>query len=91
MEWWRIVVAAALVLVIAWLLHVAGVIGRNPYLRLKMHEDMMGNRLPHTLSLEEKQRLLDIRGIAKRGAGRTVLYIAILALGVCLFLLLGGG
>ena len=91
MEWWRIAVAVVLALVIAWLLHVAGVIGRNPYLRLKMHEDMMGAKFPHTLSLEEKQRLLDLRGVSKRSVGRTILYLAILALGVCLFLLLGGG
>jgi hypothetical protein len=88
MEWWRLAIAVILVLAIAWLLHAANVIGRNPYLRVKMHEDLI-SKFPPEMSLEDKQRLLDLRGVAKRNGKQTALYIAILMLGVALVFLVG--
>ena len=91
MEWLRIATAIALVLAIGWLLHAGNVIGRNPYLRVKVHEDLIGAKLPTEMSFEDKQRLLDRRGVSKRGGRQTALYLAIVALVAALLFLVGSG
>jgi hypothetical protein len=90
MEWWRIALALGLVLLIAWLSHAGNVLGRNPYLRIKMHEDLAGGKLPQDMSFEEKQTLLDRGGLSGRGVWRTAMLIAAVGLAVLLYLLLTG-
>ena len=79
MDWTDIAIVLVGIAFVGWLLHAANVIGRNPYLRVKAHEELLGQRLPSRLSMEEKQALLDRRGLAPRSAGRIVLYILIVA------------
>jgi hypothetical protein len=79
MDWVDIAIVVFGIAAIAWLLHAANVIGQNPYQRLEAHEDMVGKMSPD-LSMEEKQSLLDRRGIAPRTAGRVA--FRIVAIGI---------
>ena len=91
MDLWRIAIAAALVVVIGWLLHFTNVIGSNPRLRIKIHEDLAGAKLPDNLSIEEKQDRLDwFGGISRRSAKQTALYVALMVIGVCVLFLVRG-
>jgi hypothetical protein len=80
MDWLDVVIVLAAVAIVGWLLHAANVIGHNPYLRIKQHEELIGGRLPENMSMEEKQALLDRRGLAPRSAGLTVFKLAVVVL-----------
>jgi hypothetical protein len=67
-------------------LHAANLIGHNPYLRIKQHEELLGGRLPDNLSMEEKQLLLDRAGLAPRSARRTVFQLAVVVLAAVVLL-----
>jgi hypothetical protein len=80
MDWLDVVIVLAGVAIVGWLLHAANLIGHNPYLRIKQHEELIGERLPESLSMEEKQVLLDRGGLAPRSAGRTLFQLAVVVL-----------
>ena len=82
MDWLDVVIVSAGAAMVGWLLHAANLIGHNPYLRIKQHEELIGERLPENLSMEEKQVLLDRRGLAPRSARRTVFRLAVVVLAV---------
>ena len=86
MDWVDVAIVVGGVGVMAWLLHAANLIGHNPYLRIKMHEDLLGGRLPDNLSLEEKHQLLDRGGLAPRTARRTVFHILVVAFGAAILI-----
>ena len=86
MDWLDVVIVLAGVAMVGWLLHAANLIGHNPYLRIKQHEDLLGGRLPENLSMEEKQVLLDRAGLAPRSARRTVFQLAVVVLAALVLL-----
>jgi hypothetical protein len=61
------------------LLNASSIINRNPYQRLKIHEDI-GVKFPPAMPFEQKQRLLDWWGLAPRGLRRPLVWIGVLLL-----------
>jgi hypothetical protein len=86
MDWLDVVIVLTGVAIVGWLLHAANVIGHNPYLRIKAHEDLIGGRFPENLSMEGKQVLLDRAGLAPRSARRTIFQLAVVVLAAALLL-----
>jgi hypothetical protein len=86
MDWLDVLIVLSGVAVVGWLLHAANLIGHNPYLRIKQHEELLGGRLPDNLSMEEKQLLLDRAGLAPRSARRTVFQLAVVVLAAVVLL-----
>jgi hypothetical protein len=86
MDWLDVLIVLSGVAVVGWLLHAANLIGHNPYLRIKQHEELLGGRLPANLSMEEKQLLLDRAGLAPRSARRTVFQLAVVVLAAVVLL-----
>jgi hypothetical protein len=86
MDWLDVVIVVAGLAMVGWLLNAANLIAHNPYLRIRQHEELIGGRLPEHLSMEEKQVLLDRRGLAPRSASRTVFQLAVVVLAVLVLL-----
>jgi hypothetical protein len=63
-----LLIVGALVVFLVALLHANNTLGRNPYLQIKSHEDLVGP-LPESMSFSEKLQLIRSRGIS---SGKTV-------------------
>lgn len=88
MAWYEILAVCVAVVGILVLLKASHDIGRNPYLRVRTHEDF-GMKFDSATSFAEKQRRLDLYGIYPRGVARPLAYILIVA-AVALLLWFGG-
>jgi hypothetical protein len=86
MDWPDVVIVLAGVAIVGWLLHAANLIGHNPYLRIKQHEELIGGRLPEHLAMEEKQVLLDRGSLAPRSARGTVFQLVVVVLAAVVLL-----
>lgn len=85
MDWLDVVIVLIGAAIVGWLLHAADVIGHNPYLRIKAHQDL-GGHFPQNLSMEEKQVLLDRAGLAPRSVRRTIFLLAVVILAAVVLL-----
>lgn len=88
MAWYKILVVCVAVVGILVLLKASYDIGRNPYLRVRTHEDL-GMKFDNATSFAEKKRRLDLYGIYPRGVARSLAYILVVA-AVALLLWFGG-
>jgi hypothetical protein len=79
MSWGNVAMVVGAAVFIVMLLRAGRAISENPYNRLRLHEEM-GEKLPKKLSFEEKQLLLDRRGISRRSTAESIVLAIIVAL-----------
>lgn len=89
MSWIDVAVVVGGAVFIAVLLRAGHVISQNPHTRLKLFEELIGGRLPDSLTFEEKQLLLDRRGISRRNTIRSIFIVMAVALSAILVFWLG--
>ena len=79
MSWIDVAMVVGVAIFVVMLLRAGRAISENPYTRLRLHEEI-GEKLPGTLSFEEKQLLLDRRGISPRSTVQSIVLAIIVAL-----------
>jgi hypothetical protein len=83
MTWTEIAIVIGGIAFVALLLRASSIINQNPYQRLQIHEDI-GVKLPPDMTMEQKHRLLDWRGLAPRSWARFLVVLLLFLVSVLL-------
>jgi hypothetical protein len=81
MSWLKIAVVIGGIAFVVQLLRASSAINRNPYQRLKIHEDV-GVKFPSGMPFHERHRLLDWRGLSPRSWVRFAVVLLLFLLAV---------